>query len=99
GSKTSSTDALLEAVAPQVAVVQSGYRNRFGHPAPPVLARYLAQGIALVTSPDCGAWRWRSADGSWACQREVGMRYWHRRARSVDTPEQLGPWAESEPGF
>ncbi|MBC7728420.1 MAG: DNA internalization-related competence protein ComEC/Rec2, partial [Microbacteriaceae bacterium] len=55
GSKTSSTEALPEAVAPQIAVVQRGYRNRFGHPAPPVLARYQAQGIALVTSPDCGA--------------------------------------------
>ena len=99
GSKTSSTDALLDAVAPQIAVVQSGYRNRFGHPAPTVLARYQARGIALVNSPDCGAWQWRSDEASWTCQRQVGMRYWLRRARAFETPDQVGPWAESEPGF
>ncbi len=99
GSKTSSTDSLLDAVAPQIAVVQSGYRNRFGHPAPPVLARYQAHGISLVNSPDCGAWQWRSADGGWTCQRELGRRYWHRRPRNLEAPDQVGPWADSEPGF
>jgi len=99
GSKTSSTDALLDAVAPQIAVVQSGYRNRFGHPAPPVLARYQAHGIAVVNSPDCGAWQWRSADGSWDCQRQLGMRYWHRQPRAIEAPDQVGPWAEVEAGF
>jgi competence protein ComEC len=33
---------LHRAVAPRVAVVQAGYRSRFGHPAPDVLARYAA---------------------------------------------------------
>ena len=96
GSKTSSTDALLNAVAPRIAVVQSGYRNRFGHPAPPVLARYQAHGIPWVNSPDCGAWQWFSADGRWACQRTVAMRYWHRPARAMEPVEQLGPWPEGE---
>ena len=44
GSKTSSSDAFLDAVRPSLAVVQAGYRNRFGHPAAPVLERYRAQG-------------------------------------------------------
>ncbi|CAN5275822.1 DNA internalization-related competence protein ComEC/Rec2 [soil metagenome] len=99
GSKTSSTDALLAAVAPRIAVVQAGYRNRFGHPAPPVLARYQAHGIALVASPDCGAWQWRSADGSWVCQRELALRYWHRRPSALPTAEQVGPWQDGEPGY
>ena len=38
GSRTSSSDALLDAVQPRVAVVQAGYRNRFGHPATGVIA-------------------------------------------------------------
>ena len=55
GSKTSSTAAFLDAVQPRVAVFQAGYRNRFNHPAPEVLARYLARGIALRVTPECGA--------------------------------------------
>jgi competence protein ComEC len=40
GSRTSSTPAFVDAVAPRVALVQAGYRNRFGHPVPEVLQRY-----------------------------------------------------------
>ena len=47
GSRTSSTPAFIEAVAPRVAVVQAGYRSRFGHPAPDVVAHATtARGIA-----------------------------------------------------
>ncbi|EJE52583.1 putative hydrolase (metallo-beta-lactamase superfamily) [Acidovorax sp. CF316] len=77
GSKTSSTGGFLDAVAPRTALVQAGYRNRFGHPAPDVLARYQARGITVVESARCGAATWSSArpEGV-ACQRESGQRYW-----------------------
>jgi competence protein ComEC len=75
GSKTSSTDGLLDAVQPQVAMVQAGYRSRFGHPAPEVLARYEARGIMLVRSDRCGAWTWN--DGAFQCARDAQRRYWH----------------------
>ncbi len=75
GSKTSSSEAFLDAVAPRVALVQAGYRNRFGHPAPAVAARYAARGIALVESPRCGAWRFGPAGAQ--CWRGVSRRYWH----------------------
>jgi len=39
GSKTSSGQAFLEAVNPQVAVISVGEDNDFGHPARDVLAR------------------------------------------------------------
>ncbi|HEX6018488.1 MAG TPA: DNA internalization-related competence protein ComEC/Rec2, partial [Burkholderiaceae bacterium] len=61
GSKTSSSDAFVDAVQPQVALVQAGYRSRFGHPAPEVEARYLSRGIMLVRSDHCGAWSWSDA--------------------------------------
>jgi competence protein ComEC len=83
GSRTSSTAAFLDAVRPQVAVVQAAYRSRFGHPAPDVMARYEARGIPVVRSDRCGAWAWRS-DGpasAPACQRETGRRYWHHQGR------------------
>ena len=83
GSKTSSSAAFLDAVAPRVAIVQSGYRNRFGHPAPSVLARLQERQIQVVNSPHCGAYTWQSWQ-SWqshigACERLRGLRYWHHR--------------------
>lgn len=91
GSKTSSSTELLAAVQPAVGVVQAGYRSRFGHPAPPVLARYQAAGIAVVASPSCGAWRWQS-DGppsAGICERERRRRYWQDRA--APAPGLAGP--------
>jgi competence protein ComEC len=80
GSKTSSSAAFLDAVHPSFAVVQAGYRNRFGHPAAPVLERYRQRGIAVVDSPRCGAALWRSAQPlAVACQRDTAPRYWHHR--------------------
>lgn len=84
GSRTSSTPAFLEAVAPSVAVVQAGYRSRFGHPAPEVLQRLQQRGIVVQRSDRCGAWRWPSPPGASApevdhgqCERQQWVRYWH----------------------
>lgn len=80
GSKTSSSEAFIDAVSPRWALVQSGYRNRYGHPAAPVVERYRARGIALVDSPYCGAMHWRSADSTvLECERQVQARYWQHR--------------------
>ncbi|MEO7390555.1 MAG: DNA internalization-related competence protein ComEC/Rec2 [Ramlibacter sp.] len=80
GSKTSSSDAFLDAVQPSFAIAQAGYRNRFGHPAAPVADRYRERAVTLIDSPHCGAARWRSADGlQVSCQRQVEQRYWHHR--------------------
>ena len=75
GSRTSSTAAFLDAVQPEKAVVQAGYRSRFGHPAPDVLARYADRRIDVVRTDQCGAWLWH--DGAAACTRDVRRRYWH----------------------
>ena len=78
GSRTSSTDAFVQAVSPRFALVQAGYRNRFGHPAPAVLERYQMQGIDLLDSSHCGAATWRSTEPMRVhCQRVVARRYWH----------------------
>ncbi|HJU09059.1 MAG TPA: DNA internalization-related competence protein ComEC/Rec2, partial [Rhodanobacteraceae bacterium] len=57
GSKTSSSEDYLRALHPQLAVASAGYRNRFGHPAPVVVARYRALGIPLLATFDTGAVR------------------------------------------
>jgi competence protein ComEC len=80
GSKTSSSPAFLDAVQPRLALAQAGYRNRFGHPAPPVLARYRERGALVVASPECGAARWMSErPAAISCQRQAEPRYWHHR--------------------
>ena len=84
GSKTSSSAVFLDAVKPQFALAQAGYRNRFGHPVATVLERYRERGIQIVKSPTCGAAMWRSAQPAEVlCQRQSGARYWHHRPESV----------------
>jgi len=79
GSRTSSSPAFIDAVAPRIAVVQAAYRSRFGHPAPDIVARYTARGITLVRSDSCGAWS-LAASGATACERLESARYWHHRS-------------------
>ncbi len=75
GSRTSSSAAFLDAVAPATTVVQAGYRSRYGHPAPDVMARYTQRAINVVRTDQCGAWLWH--DGRATCTRDVRRRYWH----------------------
>ncbi len=77
GSATSSTVDFLAAVQPRVAVVQAGYRNRFGHPRPDVLGRYRELGVQVVQTPRCGASTWRSEQPKLVqCERNQRQRYW-----------------------
>ena len=85
GSLTSSSPVLLNTLQPRWVLVQSGYRNRFGHPAPAVLDRYRQRGMRWVNSPDCGAATWRSAEPEVVeCHRDRARRYWHHRGTSAE---------------
>lgn len=55
GSKTSSSGAFLDAVSPQVAIFQVGYRNRYGHPHRQVWQRYVARDIERLRTDKTGA--------------------------------------------
>ncbi|HZY20667.1 MAG TPA: DNA internalization-related competence protein ComEC/Rec2 [Ramlibacter sp.] len=80
GSRTSSSAGFLDAVQPRWALVQAGYRNRFGHPAAPVLERYAARGATVVDSAWCGAAWWSSAQPeAMRCERDAARRYWHHQ--------------------
>jgi len=57
GSRTSSMEAFLAAVRPEVALVSVGYRNRFNHPHPEVVERYRALGVRLFRTDLHGAIR------------------------------------------
>jgi competence protein ComEC len=108
GSHSSSSAALLAATAPRWASMQLGYRNRFGHPHPEVLARYRAQGVAVVRSDESGAAQWRfGADGSVQLERWRidHARYWHNQPGGAGAPgpapnfPTIGPApVEGDPG-
>jgi len=80
GSKHSSSVDFIAAVQPSLAVVSAGWRNRFGHPRPEVLARYADAGVAVLGTAEHGAIRLDfPADGppvhdpGWRLQQS---RYW-----------------------
>ena len=55
GSKTSSTEPFLAAVAPRIASVSVGEANPFGHPSESVLERYGERGVQLLRTDRDGA--------------------------------------------
>ncbi len=55
GSATSSTPELLHALEPDLVVFSAGRANRFGHPAPAVVARYRALGTTMFSTAEDGA--------------------------------------------
>jgi competence protein ComEC len=54
GSRTSSSEAFLEAVEPQVVVISVGEDNHFGHPSPEVVERYAAHGLPILRTDERG---------------------------------------------
>jgi competence protein ComEC len=66
GSKTSSTAAFLEAVTPEISVIQVGLNNRYNHPDKDVLSRLIMDGDPVFRTDQQGSIRLQS-DG---CQIE-----------------------------
>ena len=86
GSLTSSTPAFIEAVAPKLALVNAGYRNRFGHPREGVLARYAERNIPVMRTDWHGAITLNSVAGVGKIDkaREARQRYWVDRPDPAD---------------
>ncbi|MBS0465556.1 MAG: DNA internalization-related competence protein ComEC/Rec2 [Proteobacteria bacterium] len=83
GSATSSTSAFLTAVAPKLALISVGLDNRFGHPKPAVVQRYLDAHVALEDSANAGLVRVRLAAGGPVVverTRERMRRFWQEPA-------------------
>jgi competence protein ComEC len=86
GSKTSSSLDLLTKLGPDIAFAQNGYRNRYGHPHPTVMARYWDLGIPFYQTPITGAQIWLASSQSQAFSQGYFWRYqskrlWHRHAQ------------------
>jgi competence protein ComEC len=89
GSLTSSTPPFVAAVAPEIAVFTPGYRNRFGHPRPAVVARYIAAGARVFRTDHDGALTFTFGPGATReprAQRDLDRRYWHDRPETVASP-------------
>ncbi|MDE2599351.1 MAG: DNA internalization-related competence protein ComEC/Rec2 [Rhodocyclaceae bacterium] len=78
GSRTSSTPEFLAAVDAKLAIIPVGYRNRFRHPHPAVLARY--DGIPIRRTDRDGAVTVRYSAGNIeaASARTEYRRYWQQ---------------------
>jgi competence protein ComEC len=55
GSKSSSSEAFIDAVSPKYAVIPVGYRNTYGHPKKEIVQRYEQRGITVLDSVRGGA--------------------------------------------
>lgn len=71
GSKSSTSDAFLDAVRPRIAIVSAGLHNAFGHPHPSVLARLASRRIAVYRTDYQGAIRAISDGTRWRVSTEV----------------------------
>jgi competence protein ComEC len=79
GSGGSSDPAFVAATSARMALVSSGYANRFGHPKPDVVARWQAQGAEVLNTAESGAIRlWLGSQGLQVQERR------HHQARLWD---------------
>ena len=93
GSRTSSTQAFVDAVRPRAVVFPVGYRNRFGHPHAEVVERYRQLGSALYRTDSDGAVLIAitpEAGMSIQRYRSTYRRYW------LDAPERDGRVLEAQ---
>jgi len=83
GSRTSSTQAFIDAVDAKAVIFPAGYRSRFHHPNPEVVRRYEASGAQLWRSDRDGAVTLQlggahvEAQADAQAERQVRRRYWH----------------------
>ena len=79
GSRSSSSADFVAAVQAGTVIFPVGYRSRFNHPHPEVVARYAATGARLLRTDRDGAVTLRIAPdtGTVIREREQSRRYWH----------------------
>jgi competence protein ComEC len=81
GSRSSSTPAFVGAVGARTVIFPVGYRSRFHHPHPRVVARYAASGaVSLRTDRDGAVTIFIAPDGTTTRRERAQVRrYWNGR--------------------
>ncbi|WP_409526080.1 DNA internalization-related competence protein ComEC/Rec2 [Nitrincola sp. MINF-07-Sa-05] len=79
GSRSSSSQVLIEHLQPEHVIYAAGYNNRFGHPHEEVTTRFERAGVKAMNTATDGAIVLSASNGkcnteSW---REQRRRYWH----------------------
>ena len=95
GSRTSTGDFFLDAVAPELVIIQAGYRNRYGHPHADVMERIRARSDAIsVARTDLQG----ALTITWSEGRPVARdffqdhrRYWHARRTAARDSADMRP--------
>ena len=80
GSRHSSSHRFLKKVKPVLAIVSSGYANRFNHPHPLTVERYQVAGIELINTAVQGAITLNFNEIGligWQGYRSAAERYWY----------------------
>jgi competence protein ComEC len=83
GSRTATASSFVDAYAPTVALISAGRANRFGHPAPDVVARLAGRGAQVFRTDEDGAITVET-DGGELRVRAMSGRTW--RMRTWPTP-------------
>lgn len=52
GSKTSSSDEFIEATSPKLTIFMAGKNNRFNHPNPEIVERFISRGLPTLSTKD-----------------------------------------------
>ncbi|RRD89688.1 DNA internalization-related competence protein ComEC/Rec2 [Conchiformibius steedae] len=78
GSKTSTSDELLNAVEPEIAVASSGFANAFRHPHPDVLVKLQTHDIRVIRTDHNGAFAFSFGGGEMREQR-FPRQWWQRK--------------------
>ena len=79
GSKSSSSSAFINRVAPRWAIASSGFANAYHHPHPDVIHRLAAHGVTLLRTDTQGAWGITLAGDEMDAQQMARGKYWWQK--------------------
>ncbi len=79
GSRSSSSQLLLEALMPRAVLISRSWRNAFGHPHPEVVARYRRLAASIYDTARQGALQFRLGDWGRARGLREESRFWREK--------------------
>ncbi|MDN4525458.1 DNA internalization-related competence protein ComEC/Rec2 [Fictibacillus fluitans] len=71
GSKTSSSAPFIDQVKPSYAIFSAGKNNRYGHPHPEVVSRFIERGVRILRTDQQGDVEIMVSEGSWKVRSSV----------------------------